>query len=54
MKILRERSRSYKGTDYYKFKINIPEVILKQAHLKDGDELEVTTGHETITLKKRA
>ena len=54
MKILKEKSRSYKGTDYYKFKINLPEVLLKQAHLKDGDELEVTTEYETIVLKKRA
>lgn len=53
MKILKEKSRSYKGTEYYKFKINIPEVILKQANLKAGDELEVSTGNETINLRKK-
>lgn len=53
MKILKEKSRSYKGTDYFKYKINVPEVILKRAKLKDGDELEVETGDETITLKKK-
>ncbi len=53
MKIIRERSRTYKGKDYYKYKVNIPEIILKQAKLKAGDELEVNMEYETIILKKR-
>ncbi len=53
MKILKEKSRSYKGTDYYKFKINIPEVKLHQAKLKDGDELDIEIRDEMIILKKK-
>ena len=53
MKILKEKSRSYKGTNYYKFKINIPEVNLRQANLKDGDELDIEIRDEMIILKKR-
>ena len=53
MKILREKSRSYKGVDYYKFKINIPEVKLHEAKLKAGDELDIEVKDETIILKKR-
>lgn len=53
MKILKEKSRSYKGTDYYKYKVNLPEVKLHAAKLKEGDELEVITGHESITLRKK-
>lgn len=53
MKILKEKSREYHGQEYYKFKINIPEIILKKAKLKDGDELEVETEHEKLILKKR-
>ena len=54
MKILKEKSRSYKGVAYYKYKINIPEVILKQAHLKEGDELEASVEHQAIKLRKNA
>ncbi|MBS3072083.1 AbrB/MazE/SpoVT family DNA-binding domain-containing protein [Candidatus Pacearchaeota archaeon] len=52
MKILQEKSRSYKGTNYYKFKVNIPEVVLKQAKLKAGDELEVEVKDGKIILSK--
>ncbi len=53
MKILKEKSRSYKGQDYYKFKINLPETLLMGSNLKEGDELEAIPGHETITLRKK-
>ncbi len=53
MKILKEKSRSYKGTNYYKFKVNLPEVKLLQAKLKAGDELDIEIKDETIVLKKR-
>lgn len=53
MKILKEISRTYKEQKYYKYKVNIPEVVLKNAKLKDGDELEVNTESETIILRKK-
>ncbi len=53
MKILKEKSREYKGQEYYKFKVNIPEVILSRSKLKPGDELEVEVEHEKIILKKK-
>ena len=52
MKILKEKSREYKGKQYFKFKVNIPEVILCRAKLKAGDELEVSTENDKIILKK--
>lgn len=42
MKILKEKSREYKGNSYFKYKINIPEGALSRANLKDGDELLIT------------
>ena len=54
MKILKEKSRVYKGQSYYKFKINIPEMVLNRCKLKEGDELDVVLGHECITLKKKS
>ena len=53
MKILKEKSREYKGQSYYKFKVNIPEVKLHQARLKAGDELEIEVKNEEIILKKK-
>lgn len=52
MKILKEKSRSYKGRDYFKYKINIPEMILRRSGLNVGDELEITTQKDVIILKK--
>lgn len=53
MKILKERSRRYKEQDYYKYKINIPEIVLHGAKLKAGDELEVETKDKMIILRKK-
>lgn len=53
MKILREKSRTYKGNPYYKFKINIPEIVLVKSKLKAGDELEVVVEDRSIILKKK-
>jgi len=52
MKILKEKSRSYNGKDYYKYKINIPEKVMSASRLKGGDELEVEVENEKIILKK--
>jgi hypothetical protein len=53
VKILKEKSREYKGQAYYKYKVNIPQVSLIAATLKDGDELEIETGKDIITLRKK-
>ncbi|MDP4039410.1 MAG: methyltransferase domain-containing protein [Candidatus Pacearchaeota archaeon] len=42
MKILKEKSREYKGNSYFKYKVNIPEGALNRAHLKEGEELLIT------------
>jgi len=53
MKILKEKSRTYKGHEYYKYKINIPENILIQSKLKEGDELDVDIESEKLILRKK-
>lgn len=52
MKILKEKSRTYKGQDYYKFKVNIPEMRLDDAGLKEGDELECMAEKNRLILRK--
>ena len=54
MKILKEKSREYKGRVYYKHKINLSETLLMQAKLKVGDELDAETRENTIILKKKS
>lgn len=53
MKIIKERSRVYKGQAYYKYKINLPEMIMVKSGLKAGDELEVDIKQEGVLLKRR-
>lgn len=53
MKILKEKSRTYKDQQYFKYKINIPEMVIMAARLKEGDEMEATTENGTITLRKK-
>ena len=53
MKILKEKSREYKGQKYYKYKVNIPEVVLHQVKLKAGDELDVKIEENSIVLSKK-
>lgn len=51
MKILKERSRTYKGKPYYKYKINLPEKLLKKAGFKAGDELRGEASKNKIVLR---
>ncbi len=53
MKIIKEKSRSYNGQDYYKYKVNIPSVTMDVCGFKEGDELEVIPDHNTLTLRKK-
>lgn len=52
VKILKEKSREYKGTSYYKYKINIPETVLSLSDLKAGDLVELTASRGIIQLKR--
>jgi hypothetical protein len=53
MKILKERSREYNGKSYYKYKINLSSSIVRDADLKEGDELEYSIKDKVIKLKKK-
>jgi len=53
MKILKEKSREYKGKPYYKYKINLPEELLKESGFKEGDELVAHAKKGEVRLKKK-
>ena len=54
MKILKEKSREYKGKSYYKYKINLPEEIIQKAGFKEGDDLDAEASKGEVTLKKKS
>ena len=51
-KILKEKSREYKGKEYFKFKVNIPSSVLEESGLNAGDEVELISSKDEIRLKK--
>ena len=51
MKILKEKSREYKGKKYFKYKINLPEELLKDSGFKEGDELTAEATKGEIRLR---
>jgi len=53
MKVLKEKSRNYKGKNYYKFKINIPEKLIKKAQFKEGDDLDASAKKGEIKLRRK-
>ena len=53
MKVLRVKSRNYKGKQYYKYRINIPEQNLKEAGFEVGDELNSEAKKGEIKLRKK-
>ena len=53
MKIQKRFLRKYKDKDYYKYIINLPQMILKEAGLKYGEELEVKTEKNKIILERK-
>ena len=52
MKVLKEKSREYNGKEYFRYRINIPEEIIKEAEIKEGDDLEASAKKGEIKLKK--
>jgi AbrB family looped-hinge helix DNA binding protein len=53
MIIEKVKSRKYKNTQYYKYRITIPSEIISSAGFKEGDELEANATKGKIELKKK-
>lgn len=47
------KSRKYKTTQYYKYRIIIPEDKIQESGFKEGDELEAEAKKGEIKLVKR-
>lgn len=53
MKLQKRLSRKYKGKEYYKWIITLPDEEVRYAGLKEGDELKVESEPGKIRLIKR-
>lgn len=53
MKLQKQLSKKRGDKKYYRYAVNFPEEIIKQADLKEGDELEADAKKGEISLKKR-
>jgi hypothetical protein len=53
MKVIKEKSREYNGKEYYKYKVNIPERILKEANISESDQLEAKAEKNKIEIVKK-
>ena len=54
MKLQKRLSRKYKGKEYYKWIISLPDEDVRYADLKEGDELAVHSEAGVIKLVKRS
>lgn len=52
MRLQKRLSRVYKGKEYYKYVLVIPEKDIKKAKFKEGDELESDSKKGEIKIKK--
>lgn len=53
MKVQKRFLRKYKDKDYYKYIVNIPPMVLKEAGFKDEDYLDIKVEKGKIILKKK-
>ena len=52
MKLQKRLSRVYKGKEYYKYILVIPEKEVIKSKLKEGDELQLESKEREIKMRK--
>lgn len=53
MKIQKRFLRKYKDKDYYKYVVNLPPSVVKEAGLEYGEDVEIKAEKGKIILKKK-
>ncbi len=53
MKLQKRFLRTHKKKDYYKYIVNIPPLMVKEAGFNEGEELDLDVKEGKITLKKK-
>ena len=52
MKLQKQLSKRTKGKDYHKYVVVIPEDIIKESELEEGEELEAKAKKGEIVLRR--
>jgi len=53
MKLQKRFLRKHKNKDYYKYMVNIPPMMVREAGFNEGEELDLAVKDGRITLKKK-
>lgn len=53
MKIQKRFLRKYNNKDYYKYMVNLPPLILKEAGIKYDEEVEIKAEKGKVILEKK-
>ena len=53
MKIQKRFLRKYKDKDYYKYMVNLPPNIIKEAGIEYGEDIDIKAEKGKIILKKK-
>ena len=53
MKLQKRFLRRHKNKDYYKYIVNIPPMMVREAGFEEGEELDFKVNGGKITLKKK-
>jgi len=53
MKVQKQLSQKRGEKEYFRYTVNIPEEFIKEAGLKEGDELEADAKKGEIRLRKK-
>ncbi|MBI2449451.1 AbrB/MazE/SpoVT family DNA-binding domain-containing protein [Candidatus Pacearchaeota archaeon] len=53
MKLQKRFLRKHKNKDYYKYIVNIPPLMVREAGFEEGEELDIDAKTGKIILKKK-
>lgn len=53
MRLQKQLSKRTKEKDYYRYVLNIPPMIIKEAGINEGDELEAQVKEGKIIIKSK-
>jgi formylmethanofuran dehydrogenase subunit D len=53
MKIQKRFLRKYNNKDYYKYMVNIPPLVLKEAGIEYGEEVDIKAKKGKVILEKK-
>ncbi len=54
MKLQKRFLRKHNKKDYYKYMVNIPPMMVKEAGFEEGEELKIEVKNGKMTIKKQS